>query len=34
LNIVLIQYLADTVCCFFYVWKNGKGSFARLILWC
>jgi len=34
LNVVLIQYLADTVCCSFYVWENGKGSFARLILLC
>jgi len=28
----LIQYPADTVCCFFYVWKNGKGSFAHLVM--
>jgi len=33
LNVVLIQYLVDMVCCSFYVWENGKGSFACLILW-
>jgi len=32
LNIELIQYPANTVRCFFYVWENGKGSFTRLIL--
>jgi len=31
LDVVLIQYLTDAVCCFLYIWKNGKDSLTIAI---